>query len=59
MRNNQWLLFKGSNEFQRYLQLPNIKGGINLQEEDTIIQYQERVDLSILAPSFHPRIYEK
>jgi hypothetical protein len=52
-------LFKGSNDFERYLQLPNIKGGINLQEKDTIIQYQERVDLSILAPSFPPRIYEK
>jgi hypothetical protein len=52
-------LFKGSNDFQRYLQLPNVKGGINLQEEDTILQYQERVELSILAPSFHPRIYER
>jgi hypothetical protein len=52
-------LFKGSNDFQRYLQLPNVKGGINLQEEDTILQYQERNELSILAPSFHPRIYER
>jgi hypothetical protein len=52
-------LFKGSNEFQGKLHLPNIKGGINLQKEDTILQYQERVDLSILAPSFHPRIYER
>jgi hypothetical protein len=41
------------------LQLPNINGGINLQKEDTILQYQERVYLSILAPSFHPRIYER
>jgi hypothetical protein len=41
------------------LQLPNIKGGISLQKEDTILQYQERVDLSILAPSFHPTIYER
>jgi hypothetical protein len=39
--------------------IPNVKGGINLQEEDTILQYQERVELSILAPSFHPRIYER
>jgi hypothetical protein len=31
---------------------------INLQEEDTILQYQEIFELSILAPSFHPRIYE-
>jgi hypothetical protein len=38
-------LFKGSNDFQGKLQLPNIKGGINLQKEDTILQYQERVDL--------------
>jgi hypothetical protein len=52
-------LFKGSNDFQRYLQLPNVKGGINLQEEDTILQYQEIFELSILAPSFHPRIYER
>jgi hypothetical protein len=34
-------------------------GGINLQEEDTILQYQERVELSILAPSFCPIIYER
>jgi hypothetical protein len=59
IRSNHVLLFKGSNDFQRYLQLPNIKGGIKLQKEDTILQYQERVDLSILAPSFHPRIYER
>jgi hypothetical protein len=39
--------------------LPNVKGGINLQEEDTILQYQERFELSIIAPSFHPRIYER
>jgi hypothetical protein len=37
----------------------NVKGGINLQEEDTILQYQERLELSILDPSFHPRIYER
>ena len=49
-------LFKGCNDFQGKLQLLNIKGGINLQKEDTILQYQERVDLSILSPSFHPRI---
>jgi hypothetical protein len=59
MRNNQYLLFKGSNDFKGKLQLPNIKGGINLQNEDTILQCQERVDLSILSPSFHPRIYER
>jgi hypothetical protein len=52
-------LVKGNNDFQRQLQLPNIKGEINLQEEDTILQYKERVNLSILAPSFHPRIYER
>jgi hypothetical protein len=52
-------LFKGSNDFQGKLKLPNIKGEINLQKEDTILQYQERVDLSILSPSFHPRIYER
>jgi hypothetical protein len=37
-------LFKGSNDLQGKLQLPNIKGGI---------KYQERVDLSILSHSFH------
>jgi hypothetical protein len=52
-------LFKGSNDFQGKLQLSNIKGGINLQKEDTILQYQYRVDLSFLAPYFHPRIYER
>jgi hypothetical protein len=44
---------KGSYSFQ------NVKGGINLQEEDTILQYKERSELSILAPSFHPSIYER
>jgi hypothetical protein len=57
MRNNQQLLLKGSNDFQRYLQLPNLKGGIKLQEEDIILQYQESFELSIISPSFHPRIY--
>jgi hypothetical protein len=52
-------LFKGSNDFQGKLQLPNTKGGINLQKEDKILKYQERVDLSILSPYFHPRIYER
>jgi hypothetical protein len=52
-------LFKGSNEFQGKLQLTNINGGIKLQKEYIILQYKERVDLSILAPSFHPRIYER
>jgi hypothetical protein len=44
---------KGSYSFQ------NVKGGINLQEEDTILQYKDRSELSILAPSFHPSIYER
>jgi hypothetical protein len=52
-------LFKGSNDFQGKIQLPNIKGGINLQKEDTILKYQEGVEISILSPSFHPRIYER
>jgi hypothetical protein len=39
--------------------LSNVKGGIKLQEEDTILQYKERSELSIIAPSFHPRIYER
>jgi len=52
-------LFKGSNEFQGKLQLPNIKGGIKLLKEDTILQYHERFELSILSLSFHPRIYER
>jgi hypothetical protein len=41
------------------MEVMNSKGGINLQKEYTILQYQERVYLSILAPSFHPRIYER
>jgi hypothetical protein len=44
---------KGSYSFQ------NVKGGIKLQEKDTILQYKERSELSILALSFHPRIYER
>jgi hypothetical protein len=52
-------LFKGSNDFQGEIHIPNIKGGISLQKKDTILQYQERVGLSILSPSFHPRIYER
>jgi hypothetical protein len=52
-------LFKGSNDFQGKQKIPNIKGGINLQKEDTILQYEDSVDLSILSPSFHPRIYER
>jgi hypothetical protein len=35
-----------------YIELPNVKGGIKFKQEDTL-QYQERVELSILAPSFH------
>jgi hypothetical protein len=52
-------LFKGSNDFQRDLKLPNIKWGIKLQNENTILQYQERVEIAIFSPSFHPRIYER
>jgi hypothetical protein len=59
IRSNHVLLFKGSNDFQRQLQIPNIKEGINLQKKDTILQYQERVELSILSPSLHTRIYER
>jgi hypothetical protein len=44
---------KGSYSFQ------DVKGGINLQEEDKILQYKEISELYILAPSFHPRIYER
>jgi hypothetical protein len=52
-------LFKGTNDFQGKLQLPNIKGGINLQKEDTILQDKERVGLYIISPYFHPIIYER